>query len=63
MDRYHVSIEHRLIGGLDRFTTTAVVEARDASQAIAVVLENGVRQGHELVVVTVFIADKPAEAK
>jgi hypothetical protein len=50
MAKFYVSIEHRLIGGSDSFTTSAIgIEARTISEAIEIVTLHGVRQGHEVI--------------
>jgi hypothetical protein len=55
MAKFYVSVDHRLIGGSDVFTTSqSSVDGQDISEAIAEVVKRGVRSGHEVIRVSAW---------
>lgn len=58
MAKFYVSVDHRLIGGSDVFTTSASgIEADEAQDAIGGVVRFGVRAGQEVIRVSASLEE------
>lgn len=58
MAKWYVFIEHRLIGGTQVYETSASVEAPDVLAAQKLVIEAGIRVGHELINVRAYPSEQ-----